>query len=100
MVDTLILLPEMLFAFGLFACEFLEQFTLALTEFVRCFNLDGNDVCTPCGTAHVRHAVVAQLEVGAALRAGGNLHTDWAVNGVDFNLGAQGSVDHVDTLLA
>lgn len=50
--------------------------------------------------AHMRHAVVAELEVGTALRTGGYFHADFAIDSIDIYFGTECGFDHADVFFA
>ena len=68
-------------------------------EVTRGFDNDGDDVGTSVAIGTEGNAVAAELEWGAGLGAGGYFHGDFAVDGLDFDFGAKGGVNHTDVLL-
>ncbi len=67
-----------------------------LAEVFGGFDDDGDDVGTAVAIGAEGNAVAAELEWSAGLGAGGDFHGDFAVDGFDFDFGAEGGVDHAD----
>ena len=82
--------------FGVF--ELLEEFFLFLAEVLRGFDDDGDDVGAAVAVGTEGNAVTAELEWRTGLGAGGDFHGDFAIDGFDFDFGAEGGVNHVDVL--
>ena len=80
--------------FGVF--ELLEELFLFLAEVLRGFDDDGDDVGAAVAVGTEGNAVTAELERSAGLGAGGDFHGDFAIDGFDFDFGAESGVNHAD----
>ena len=87
------LAPEATF-FGVF--ELLEELFLLAAEVFRGLDDDGDDVGTAVAIGTEGNAMAAKLEWGTGLGAGGDFHGDFAIDGFDFDFGAESGVNHAD----
>ena len=82
--------------FGVF--ELFEELFLFLAEVLRGFDDDGDDVRATVAVGTEGNAMAAKFEWSAGLGAGGDFHGDFAIDGFDFDFGAESGVDHTDVL--
>lgn len=82
------------------AAKLLEELFLLFGQFGRRVYNNRHNVCAATTTAQMRHAVIAELEVGTALRPGWDFHGYQAVHRFYFYFGAKCGISHGDVFFA
>ena len=77
---------------------FFEDLALFFVEVLGDFDVDADDLGAAVAIGAHRDAVAGEFERGARLGAGGDFHSDGAIDSFDFDFGAENSVDEADVL--